>query len=435
MKHYISTSILLLLVFSFTNLLYSQSLYLSLEECIKYAEKNNLTLKTVALDKETANISFEQSKRAYAPSISASASQSLGYSNGVSDNNFSASGSYSIGANMTLFDGFNMQTNIKQRELSLTQADLQLAQNQDNINVQIIQAFLTVLMNKELLDYQQTVVKTSEEQYNQGKAQLAVGKILESDFMLLNSQYQSDLFNIENTKITIENNILELKNLLNIDHNTTLDIKKPDTAAIKALLELPSLDYILSQAINYLPIIKIRANNVKLAEYDIDLAKSSYYPTLGLSAGVSTGYRNKNGSFGGQLTDNLGENLGLSLNIPIYSKGNVDSKVQQSQVALEKALIAQETAKLEGIQTIEKAYLTTQRSLNNYKLSEIKTQAYYSSYLAQNEKFKVGSITAVELLQQQVNYLNYLNDFLQNKYSFLLNRKLLDVYMGIPIKL
>ncbi|MBQ6269415.1 MAG: TolC family protein, partial [Bacteroidetes bacterium] len=53
----------------------------------------------------------------------------------------------------------------------------------------------------------------------------------------------------------------------------------------------------------------------------------------------------------------------------------------------------------------------------------------------QNEKFKVGSITAVELLQQQVNYLNYLNDFLQNKYSFLLNRKLLDVYMGIPIKL
>ena len=290
-------------------------------------------------------------------------------------------------------------------------------------------------MNKELLDYQQTVVKTSEEQYNQGKAQLAVGKILESDFMLLNSQYQSDLFNIENTKITIENNILELKNLLNIDHNTTLDIKKPDTAAIKALLELPSLDYILSQAINYLPIIKIRANNVKLAEYDIDLAKSSYYPTLGLSAGVSTGYRNKNGSFGGQLTDNLGENLGLSLNIPIYSKGNVDSKVQQSQVALQKALIAQENAKLEGIQTIEKAYLTTQRSLNNYKLSEIKTQAYYSSYLAQNEKFKVGSITAVELLQQQVNYLNYLNDFLQNKYSFLLNRKLLDVYMGIPIKL
>ncbi|MBQ6269414.1 MAG: TolC family protein [Bacteroidetes bacterium] len=341
-------------------------MYLSLEECIKYAEKNNLTLKTAALDKEKANISFEQSKRAYAPSISASASQSLGYSNGVSDNNFSASGSYSIGANMTLFDGFNTQTNIKQNELNLTQADLQLAQNQDNINVQIIQAFLTVLMNKELLDYQQTVVKTSEEQYNQGKAQLAVGKILESDFMLLNSQYQSDLFNIENTKITIENNILELKNLLNIDHNTTLDIKKPDTAAIKALLELPSLDYILSQAINYLPIIKIRANNVKLAEYDIDLAKSSYYPTLGLSAGVSTGYRNKNGSFGGQLTDNLGENLGLSLNIPIYSKGNVDSKVQQSQVALQKALIAQENAKLEGIQTIEKAYLTTQRSLNNY---------------------------------------------------------------------
>ena len=36
--------------------------------------------------------------------------------------------------------------------------------------------------------------------------------------------------------------------------------------------------------------------------------------------------------------------------------------------------------------------------------------------------------------QQQNNYINYLTDYLRSKYSFILERKILDVYMDYPIK-
>ena len=47
--------------------------------------------------------------------------------------------------------------------------------------------------------------------------------------------------------------------------------------------------------------------------------------------------------------------------------------------------------------------------------------------------FSAGSITAVELLQQQNNYISAMNDYIQSKYTFMLQRKVLDVYMGEEI--
>ena len=46
-----------------------------------------------------------------------------------------------------------------------------------------------------------------------------------------------------------------------------------------------------------------------------------------------------------------------------------------------------------------------------------------------------GSITAADLLTQQNNYLSALNTYMQNKYSFVLQRKILDILMGVPVTL
>ena len=69
-------------------------------------------------------------------------------------------------------------------------------------------------------------------------------------------------------------------------------------------------------------------------------------------------------------------------------------------------------------------------SFNKYNVSEQTKDAYLKSFEAYNVQFQYGSITAVELLQQQNSYLNALNNYIQNKYSFILQRKILDIYIG-----
>ena len=68
-------------------------------------------------------------------------------------------------------------------------------------------------------------------------------------------------------------------------------------------------------------------------------------------------------------------------------------------------------------------------------MAEARKEAYEANYNAYSFKFKYGSITAVDLIQQQTNYINQLNQYMQSKYSFVLQRKILDVLMGVPVRL
>ena len=328
----------------------------------------------------------------------------------------------------------NRYNNVKINQLSLKQSELKVEQSRNNINIQIMQAYLSILMNSERLEYQQDVLKTSQEQVNEGELQYKVGQILESDYNLLKANFTSATFDVENTKITIDNELLTLKNLLGLPASTKLEIVKPEFDAEQASLAMPTLETAVEKALAYLPELKSSQADVDMANYDVKLAKSDYSPSLSISAGVSTGYTNFDEAWGTQVSNNLGENVGLNLSVPIYNRGGTRSKVKQNKIRLQQAQIENEQLKLEITNEIERKYLAAAQSYNTYKSSEALEKAYKDSYNVYNEKFKAGSITTVDLLQQQNNYLNALNQYLQNKYSFIMNRKILDVYMGVPLK-
>ena len=109
--------------------------------------------------------------------------------------------------------------------------------------------------------------------------------------------------------------------------------------------------------------------------------------------------------------------------------------MKRSKIALEQAQLDYEQTQLDVRQTVSVAYHNVLSAYNSYKSSELKENAYNTSYNAYEVQFNYGKITTVDLLQQQNNYLNVLNDFIQNKYSLVLQRKVLDIYMGKEITL
>lgn len=415
----------------------SSSKSFTLEECLRYAEEHNFTLQNAGLNVTSSEISLRQAKENIAPSVSASASQ------GFNANNYQKSigwnGSYGINAGMTLFSGLYNYNNIKKSQLQVEQSDLELQQSRDKVRVSIIQAFLAIMMNQDLLDYQEEVLKSSREQMEQGEQQFRVGQILESDYKMLQAQYTSDLYNIENTKINIQNNYLALKNLLSIAPGEELAIVRPDSATLSRNLEVPSLPELMEKSRAYLPQLKISENDIASAEYDVKLQKSNFYPSLSLSTGISTGYSGNNQSdnlgWGTQLWHGLGENVGLNLSIPIYQRSQVRNSVKQAQLRVQQAELTKQEVSYQIDQELQQYYLDVLSAQNDYRVAEAQKDAYQANYNAYSFKFKYGSITAVDLIQQQTNYLNQLNKYMQAKYSFVLQRKILDVLMGVPVRL
>ena len=390
----------------------------TLEECLQYAESNNFSIQSSSINISTSELSYKQAKMNIAPSVSASATQ--GFNFGNYEKSVGWNGNYGISAGMTLFNGLSNANKIKQNKLNVEQSQLSLESSKNNIRVAVIQAFLAIMMNEELLGYQQQVLTASREQMEQGRQQLDVGQILESDYKMLQAQYTSDLYNIENTKNNIQANYLTLKNLLSMNPSTEISITLPDSATLFKSLELPSLQELIERSTNYLPELKMSENDIASAEYDVKIQKANYYPTLTANASISTGYNGSNltapnTAWGTQLWHGLGENIGLSLNIPIYKRGTVRNNVKMAEYRVEQLELEQKETEYSVNQELQQSYLDVMSSQNDFIAAEAKTDAYLANYKTYNLRFKYGSVTAVDLIQQQTNYLNQLNQYMRAK--------------------
>ena len=410
----------------------SSSYRFSLEDCLRFAFANSYERKSMELTGESLETTYEQSKQQRLPNVNASVGQN--FSN--NENGWSTSGNVGVGSSVTIYQGGNINNTIEQNRLNVERNEVQLERYDNQLTTQILQSFLTILGNEELLNYQLEVLNTSREQLNQGRARHRVGAILDSDLLLLEAQYYSDSNNVVDTRINIENNLLDVKVLLSMNPTDELEIVSPDTYNLDDLMaSLPSEEEAISLAMGYMPDLRMSDYDVRLAEKSVDMARSNYFPSISANANVGMGVLSFDGDGNSRWYSKPTESLGVSMSIPIYSRGQTKANVKKSRIALEQAQLDYEQSALSVRQTVVQAYRKVVSAYNAYKVSQVRENAYSKSFNAYNIQYQYGTITTVELLQQQNNYLNVLNSYIQNKYSLVMQRKILDIYMGKKITL
>jgi len=403
----------------------------SLEDCLRFAVANSFERKSMELTGQSLETTYEQSKQQRLPNLSASVGQN--FSN--NENGWSTSGNVGVGSSVTIYQGGAINNTIEQNRLNVERNAVQMERYDNQLTTQILQSFLTILGNQELVKYQQEVLNTSREQVKQGCVRHSVGSILESDLLLLEAQYLSDSNNVVDTRINIENNLLDLKVLLSMEPVDELEIVAPDTDNLDNLREsLPSEEEAISLAMAYLPDLRMGDYDIRIALKSVDLARGNYFPSVSANANVGMNMLAFDSEGNKKWYGKPSESVGVSMSIPIYSRGQTKANVKKSRIALQQAQLDYEQTQLEVRQTVVQAYRNVVSAFNAYKVSQAKENAYGKSFNAYNVQYQYGSITTVELLQQQNNYLNALNSYIQNKYSLLMQRKILDIYMGKPIK-
>jgi len=420
----------------------------SLEDCITYAFANSYTRQSMKLSEQSAQEVYNLSKYQRYPNLTASLSEGYDHRKGTPEipatpttpaipatSGSDWSGSYGLNSNVTLYQGGAITHAIEQNKLQANQTALQTQQYDQSLAVQILQAFLSVLGNQELLKYQEAVVTTSAEQLTQGEAQWKVGSIMESDYLLLKAQDANAKSNVVNTKIAITNSLITLKELLSMEPLANLAIVYPNDQDIDDLALLPTQEDALQKFLVTSPTLKLSQSDIDIANNSLQLAKSGYYPTLSLGGSLGIGHTNDYSKFGSQLSNSFKQHIGLTLTVPIFDNFRTKSQVTQNKIALAQAEINKKNQQLTLSQTLIQEYQNVISFYTQYKANNISQDAYYKTYMAYKAKFNAGAATVVDLLQQQNNYLNALNGFIQSKYGFLLNRKILDVYMGEEIRL
>lgn len=416
---------------AFSQIEQSKSYNFTLEQCIDYAFSNSLKRQSMKLSERSAELGLEQSKNARKPNVSGSVSESLSH-NGHEES-VNLGGSIGVNAGITIYQGGAINNNIEKSKLEAKKSQVSTVQYDHTLLLQILQYFMTAISSEEMMHSQQRILEMQKEQLRQGEEKYKVGTILESDYLILKAQYESDKCNVLNSQISHDNALLSLKQVLSLDPTEELVLVYPDTTDMEALALLPPIETVIERTIATNPDLQLAQYSIDIAEINKEIAKAGHRPTISASAGLHTSHRNFE-DFGNQLGNSFGQSLGVSMSIPIYDRGNTKTSLKMRDVEQKMAEINKQNTELELRQTVTKECSNVNLAYAQYKAYKLKSDAYEKVFDVYSKKFEYGTITSVDLLQQQNNYVNALQDYFNSKYNFILSRKMLDVYMDYPIK-
>lgn len=411
-----------------------------LQTCLDYAKKNNIQLNSLRLSALTAQQNALLSRAARQPNLSGVAGLTYTHSKNANpvvggfQTQSSFSNSLGLSSSVILYNGGFISNDIAQKSLLIEAANLNILQTENDITLQITQAYLNILLAKENVVYLQDLINTTAAQVDQGKKQYDAGSIAKSAYIDLQAQLATDKYNFVTAQSAVRQNKVTLKQLLQLPMLDSFDIVSPDT--VVSTEAVAALDQVQTAALQNRPEVKNAQLGIEISRLDLAKAKAGYLPTLSASGSLSSGYsNNQHDAYFKQLDDNFFQQIGLTLSVPIFTKRVVKTNVENAKIEIEQSKLSLKSVRTTLALQIEQAYINVVNAQGQYDAAVEGVKATQESYRIAKAQLDVGASNIVDFLQQKTLYTQAFQVYLQAKYNAALSIRIYDFYMGTAIKL
>ena len=416
---------------------------LSLEDCIDYALKNNISLKQSALNIELNKTSYLQSKLQLLPSVNLNSSFNKNQGRYINPltNEFieqvSSSINLSYSTNVTLFNGFKNLNQIKKaaNELLKSKYDLESAKNELISTVAL--AYLQILFNEELYQIAGKQWDLTKIQETRIQILLDAGSVARGELLNIQSQIALE----EQQLIQAENQLnmskLQLAQLLEIQDYQNLKLVA-ENIEIPVLQITENIEYDYKKALSLQSTVKSSELAVNSAMYDYKTARANYLPSLSLTQSVSSLYSDNAQdmfTFNEQIDNNLQSGLFLNLSIPLFNKWATRTAVKQSEIQIENSRLNSQQAKNQLRKNMEQAYADQIASYKKHQSAQKSVLAYKESFGYINNRYELGMVNSYEFNESKNRLIKAESDELQAKYDLIFKVKLYEFYTSLKFEL
>ncbi|SFN53540.1 outer membrane protein [Bizionia echini] len=414
----------------------------TLQECVDYALENNITVQkgsnTLLINEED----ITAAKGSLLPSLGASARQGLSLGNqelfpGQFVDRTANSTNIGINVNQTIFNGFRNTNLHKQAQLTLDRNQLELNRIKDDISLNVVNAYLNILFNKENLETAQAQLEFSTKQLEQVKALVDAGVQAQANTYDAEATVSSDEQNLTVAENNYNLAILSLSQLLQLPYEGfNVEIIEVDSPSAALMYE--DIGPILEYAYNNRYEIKVAEKNIEGAELNTEISKGGYLPNVSFSYGFGsnvfyTNLQDDEATFMNQLNDNKAHSFSLNIGIPIFSQFQNKTAVAKAKIQKENSKLDLEQAKLDLESNIQRAFTDAQAALKAYEASKKSVAAQKLSFENAQERYTLGSMNTFDLEQSRIQLINAQSRLINAKYDFVFKTKVLDFYLGKPI--
>lgn len=422
----------------------------TLEECINYAVEHNIDLKKMDLQKQNAEITLHTSKMSRLPDLNAGLGQSFGFGrsknrDGVLADRNSASTNFNANLSAPIFTGLRISNEVAANKLALKAISEELNQSKQDLGIRITNLFLQVLFNKELVKISEQQLMLAKEQLDKTELLVKAGKSPESELYESKSVYATNEQSLVEAQNAYMLSQLDLAQALEIDDTNSFAVQDPllEESLLNGEILLTEKNSIYATALQNRASVKAAKYRIEESKKNVNASKAGYMPTLSFGAGYSNGYYHNYGkenaqyntSFSEQIKANNSYNLGFNLNIPIFDRFATRNRVKSAKinVVLQEINLIQAEKNLK--KEVEQAYYNAIASNEKFKSAEKSLQAAQIAYTYMQQRYDAGKATAFEFGELKARIGKSEAQLAQAKFEFILRCKILDFYMGKPIRL
>lgn len=400
----------------------------SLANCISYAKRNNININSLRLGSKTAEQSLIAAKAAKYPNLTASVSQDLShYKTGMQ-----SSSGYGVNSGITLFNGGYLNNDVKSKTLNEQAANLSVDAAENDMTLQVTQAYLNILLVRENITYLNDLLGTSAALVKQGEQRLAAGTVAKKDLLQLQATLANDKYTLVSSQNQLQQNVLALKQLLQLPSSTDFTVATSDTTKLQE--KLMDLNSAQDKALQIRPEVKGAELNLQMQQVELEKAKAGLRPVLGLTGALNTGFNSANiGGYPNQLNNSFNQSIGLTLSIPIFDRKITKTNVAKANLQIQQAKLSLLDTRTTLSQSVEKALLNVQNANSQYVAASEQFNYTKEALRISGEELRLGSSNTFDYLQQKTLYVQALQAYVQAKYTANLYTKIYDFYTGVPI--
>ncbi|MUU79229.1 TolC family protein [Winogradskyella endarachnes] len=415
----------------------------TLKECVEYALENNISVKQSELDIQTSELTKKDAIGNFLPTLNASSglSWSIGLNqdpvtfNAINSTTRNINGG--VSSSIDIYGGLSNVNELRRSNLQILSSQYQLDNMKDNISLNVANAFVQILFNKEQLKVTLAQKEVTKQDIERTAELVEAGSLPRGDLY----EIQATLASQEQLVVNAENAILlskiSLAQLLLLKDYENFDIADfdYDVPPTNILNETPQTVFEKAKEARY--DIKIAQNNTEIAEYDLKIAKASLQPTLTGSYSFSTNYFTSQlfdtPNFETQISDNKSHNFFLSLSIPIFNGFSVSNNVKRNKVNLERTKFQLEQTELDLETNVYQAFNDAKGALKAYEAAQKTLIAREEAFNYSQERYNVGLLNSFDFNQSKNSLEASQSEVVRTKYDYIFKLKVLEFYFGMPV--
>ena len=318
-----------------------------------------------------------------------------------------------LNLNYTLFDGLGRRYTYKRLKEEYALSELQLRETIEFTTLQLFEVYFNIAQLTESQKISQETLDISKDRLRRAEVAFIHGQ--GNKLSVLNAQV--DVTNDSISLIQVNQQLGNTKRDLNLlmnqpinqDFDVGLDVSFINSLQIESWLET-------AEQFN-IELLKQKSNS-QINAYDIKINQSGYLPTVGLigSYGWNLNKSPATAFFPGTNNTTYSLGIGASLSWNIFDGGRTLTRVKNAKLSFNNQELIQQETKMSFERNIENAL---QNSINTKEIFEIQNKQVETAtynFERSEEQYKLGSITAIEFRQAQINLANAQNQRTIAKY-------------------